>query len=86
MARVAGQPGVYTGTVTSQAIAPAGGIVVNLTSSAPGQTTMPASVTIPAGSQTSPAFTVTVTLHGTTVTITATGPSNARSAAVLVTP
>lgn len=81
---VAGQPGVYTGTVTSQAIAPAGGITVNLSSNFPGQTTMPASVVIPAGSQTSAGFTVTITQHGATVIITGTGPSNARSAAVLL--
>ena len=83
---VAGQVGTYTGTVTSQAIAGAGGIAVNLTSSAPGSTTMPAAVVIPAGSQASPAFTVSVTLHGTPVNITATGPSNARTAQVIIIP
>lgn len=83
---VAGQVGVYNGAVTSQAIAPAGGIAVNLSSSAPLQTTMPANVIIPAGSQTSPTFNVTVTLHGTPVNITATGPSNSRTAQVIITP
>lgn len=83
---VAGQVGVYNGTVTSQAIAPAGGISVNLSSSAPLQTTMPANVIIPAGSQISPTFNVTVTLHGTPVNITATGPSNSRTAQVIITP
>ncbi len=81
---VAGQTGVYTGTVTSQAIAPTGGILVALSSSAPAQTTLPASVTIPAGAQVSPSFNVTVTARGTLVTITGTGPSNARSAGVTV--
>jgi hypothetical protein len=80
---VSGQAGVFTGVVTAQPIAGQGGILVNLSSSAPGQTTMPPSVTIPQGSQTSPPFTVTVSLH-TTAVITATGPSNARSAQVVV--
>jgi hypothetical protein len=82
---VSGQTGVYTGTVTSQANA-ASDITVNLTSSAPGQTTMPPSVVIPAGSRTSASFNVTVTLHGAPVNITATGPSNARTAQVIITP
>uniref|UniRef100_Q029Z0 Glycosyl hydrolase, BNR repeat-containing protein n=1 Tax=Solibacter usitatus (strain Ellin6076) TaxID=234267 RepID=Q029Z0_SOLUE len=81
---VAGQTGVYTGTVTSQAIAPAGGITVNLSSNFPAQTTMPASVVIPAGSQTSAGFTVTITHHGSTTIITGTGPSNARAGSVLL--
>ncbi|MCU1330089.1 MAG: glycosyl hydrolase, repeat-containing protein [Bryobacterales bacterium] len=81
---VAGLTGVFTGTVTSQAIAPAGGILVNLSSSLPARTTMPASVTIAAGTQTSPTFTVTLTGAGT-FTITGTGPSNARSAGAAIT-
>ena len=80
---VAGQTGKFTGTVKSQPIAPAGGILVNLTSSNPGQTTMPASVTIPAGSQVSPTFNVVITGTGS-FTITSTGPSNARSAGVVI--
>jgi hypothetical protein len=84
---VPGQVGTYTGTVTSQAIAGTGGVVVNLTSDHPAQTTItPATVTIPAGSQVSPTFTVTTTVVGTKVIITATGPSNSRTAAILVTP
>ena len=81
-ASVAGQTGVFTGTVTSQPIAGTGGIVVNLTSSNPGQTTMPASVTIPAGSQTSLVYRGD---YGTgSFTITGTGPSNVRSAGVAI--
>ena len=80
---VAGQTGKYTGTVSSQPIAPTGGIVVNLSSSNPGQTTIPASVTIPAGSQVSPTFNVVITGAGT-FTITGTGPSNVRSAGVVI--
>lgn len=84
---VTGAPGQYTGTITSQPIAPAGGITVNLTSSNPGITTIvPSTVVIPAGSQTSPTFTVTVSpaTAGTNVTINGTGPSNARSAAIAI--
>jgi hypothetical protein len=80
---VSGQEGVLTGVVTAQPIAGAGGIVVNLSSSAPAQTSMPPVVTIPQGSQTSPSFIVTVSPH-TTAVITATGPSNSRSAGVVV--
>jgi hypothetical protein len=83
---VSGQPGVYTGIVNSQVIAPAGGITVLLSSSAPTQTTMPSAITIPSGSQASAPFTVMVTLHGTPVNITASGPSNARTAQVIITP
>ena len=82
---VAGQTGVFTGTVTSQPTAATGGILVNLTSNNPSHTTMPASVTIPAGSQTSAPFTVTLTGSGS-FTITATSPSNARSAGVVIAP
>lgn len=82
---VAGQKGVYTGTVTAQPNAPAGGITVNLASSNAGATTMPATVVIPAGQRTSPGFTVSVVGSGS-FTITATGPSNARSAGIVVTP
>lgn len=75
-------PRVFTGKVTSQPIAPVGGITVNLTSSNPGATTMPASVTIPAGSQASAPFTVTFSAAGT-YKITAIGPSNSRAAGVI---
>jgi hypothetical protein len=84
---LSGQVGKWTGTVTSQPIAGAGGIVVNFSNSAPaGKVTMPASVTIPQGSQTSPSFTVTLdpTYVNITVTITATGPSNVRTAGVKI--
>lgn len=81
---VAGQPGKYTATVKAQPIAGAGGIVVNLSSSNPGITTMPASVTVAAGSQMSAPFSVVISpaAPGTSVTITATGPSNARSGGI----
>jgi len=82
---VPGTPGQWTGTVTSQPIAPAGGITVTLTSSLPALTTIsPSTVVIPAGSQTSPSFTVTLApaAAGIPVTITATGPSNTRSAGI----
>lgn len=83
---VPGTAGTFTGTVTSQPIAAAGGILVNLSSSNPGITTMPASVTIPAGSQNSPPFSVVISpaVSGTTLIITATGPSNARSAGIRI--
>jgi hypothetical protein len=81
---VAGSPGKFTATLESQAVAPPGGITAALASSTPTQTTMPASVTIPAGRTTAPPFTVTITAQGTLVTITATTPSNSRSAGVLV--
>jgi hypothetical protein len=72
----------WSGIVVSQPIAGAGGIAVNLASSIPAKTTItPPSVVIPAGSQTSPSFTVTLdpSLEDVDVMITATGPSNARS-------
>jgi hypothetical protein len=80
---VAGQAGKYTGIVKAQPIAGAGGIAVNLSSSNPGITSMPASVVIPQGSQTSAPFAVTLSpASGVSVTITAAGPTNARSAGV----
>lgn len=83
---VAGVLGKYTATVKAQPIAGAGGIVVSLSSSNPGITTMPASVTIPAGSQSSAPFTITINPvgPGTSVSIYATGPSNVRTAGILV--
>jgi hypothetical protein len=84
---VAGSPGVYTGTVISQAVAGTGGILVNLTGSvSAGTITLPPNVTIPAGSQTSPPFTVMVdpAVSGTTGTVTATGPSNSRAAGIRI--
>lgn len=81
---VAGMPGKYTATVKAQPIAGAGGISVNLSSSNPGITTMPASVSVPAGLQASAPFMVQISpaAPGTSVTITATGPSNARAAGI----
>ena len=85
---VPGSPGVYTGRVTSQAVAAAGGIAVSLSGSVSAGTITisPLSVTIPAGSQTSPSFTVTVSPAnpGITGTVTATGPSNSRSAGIRI--
>ena len=84
---VAGTPGAYTGTVTSQAVAAAGGIVVALSGVvSSGTITLPAGVVIPAGSQTSPAFSVTVSpaTAPKTGTVTATGPSNSRAAGIAI--
>ena len=76
----------WSGTVFSQPIAGDGGIAVSLSSSLPAKTTItPPNVAIPAGSKTSPSFTVTLdpSVGGEVpVTITATGPSNARTATV----
>jgi hypothetical protein len=85
---VAGSPGVYSGVVTSQALAGAGGIAVNLTGSVSSGTITVSSpvVTIPAGSQTSPSFQVTVNpaASGTTGNVTAIGPSNSKSAGITI--
>ena len=85
---VAGSPGVYKATVKAQPIAGPGGIVVALSSSNPGITTMPASVTVPAGSQVSAPFQIVISpaTGGTSVTITATGPSNVRTAGIKILP
>ena len=82
---VAGSANTFTGTVELQPIAPEGGVVVKLTSNMAGKVTLPDSVTIPAGSTVSAAFTVKVdpSVHGT-VTITATGPSNVRTADIKI--
>jgi hypothetical protein len=82
---VAGSPGEYTGRVTSQAVAAAGGIAVTLSGVvSSGTITLPASVVIPEGSQTSPAFSAVVTPAAlpATGTVTATGPSNSRAAGI----
>ncbi len=81
---VLGSPGVFNGVVASQPIAGGSGIVVNLTGSvSTGNVSIsPASVTIPAGSQTSPGFTVTLSSPDALGSVTATGPSNARSASI----
>lgn len=81
LSKVRRKNGVYTGVVIAQPNAPAGGIVVQLSSSNPSKTTLPNSITIPAGSQTSAPFEITVA-RGVAVTITATGPSNSRSAKI----
>lgn len=79
-------PGVYSGVVTSQVPAPRGGITVNLSSNYPDKVTMPATVTIPEGATASAPFTVTLdpTFRNVLVTITATGPSNSRSAGIII--
>jgi hypothetical protein len=82
---VVGAPGQYSGTVRSQAIAPAGGILVALSAvMSAGSISLPASTTIPAGSTASPSFLVTVSpaSPGSTGTVTATGPSNVRVAGI----
>ncbi|MCC6395008.1 MAG: hypothetical protein IT167_30730 [Bryobacterales bacterium] len=86
LAPTPGVPGAFTATVSSQAIAGAGGITVNLSSSNPAITTMPATVIIPAGSQAAPPFSVVINpaASGTTVTITATGPSNVRTGVIRI--
>jgi len=71
----------WTGRVFAQAIAGAGGIPVSLSSNSPNVTFNPANVVIPAGSQVSPSFTVNLSSGGIgNVFVTATGPSNSRSA------
>ncbi|MDE2367919.1 MAG: exo-alpha-sialidase [Burkholderiales bacterium] len=84
MVPVAGAPGKYMATIKAQPIAGAGGITVALSSSNPAITSMPATVTIPAGAQVSAPFAVQISpaASGTSVTITATGPSNVRSAGI----
>lgn len=79
---VAGSPNTFTGVVELQPIAPDEGVLVNLTGSLPDKITLPSSVLVPAGSTISPEFTVTIdrSVSGSTIKITATGPSNARSA------
>ncbi len=59
-------------TVTLNSPAPAGGAVVNLTSSDPAIASVPASVTVPQGATVSPAFTITTGASpGASATITA---------------
>jgi hypothetical protein len=76
----------YTGTIELQPMAPAGGVTVKLWSSLPGQVTIPETITVPAGANISPSFTVKVdpTLRNADVTISAAGPSNARAAFIHV--
>jgi hypothetical protein len=84
---VVGSPGVYNGIVTSQAVAAIGGIPVTLTGTvSSGTITLPAGLTIPAGSQLSAPFVVTVSpaTPGTTGTVKATGPSNVRLAGIAI--
>ncbi len=90
---VAGQVGKFTAVVTSQAIAPTGGITATL-STGSGAVAIPANATIPAGATTSSPFMVTVgpAAYNTNATITATGPTvdatpgNVRTATVFVRP
>jgi len=76
-----------TGTVTLSGPAPAGGLVVSLSSGNTAVARVPASVTVPAGA-TSVNFTVTTTAvtANTVVTLTATAGGVTRSAALTVTP
>jgi hypothetical protein len=79
-----GSSNTFTGVVTAQAVAGAAGIPVTLSGSA--SIVVPPGTTIPAGSQTSAPFTVTVSpaASGFRGTVTATGPSNARSAGISI--
>ncbi len=76
---------IHNNTVKLNTAAPAGGAVVTLTSSDP-STTVPASVTIAAGSSTSPTFNVTTTAVSsqTQVTITATYAGSTQTANLTV--
>ena len=76
-----------TGTVTLNEAAPTGGTVVTLTSGNTAAATVPASVTVPAGS-TSATFTVTTlsVATSTDVTITAADPGSSQSAVLTVAP
>ena len=73
-----------TGTVTLSAAAPAGGVVITLSSGNTSLATVPASVTIPAGA-TSATFTVnTLSVNSTaTVTIGGSAPDGSQAAATL---
>ena len=76
-----------TGTVTLQGVAPTGGVVVTLASSGTGSTTVPASVTVPAGAS-SVTFPVTTSpvVSAATVTITASLNGDTRTATLTVNP
>ena len=75
-----------TGTVTLPSAAPSGGAVVSLSSNQPGAASVPASVTVPAGS-TSASFTITTfPSAGTTVQLAATLGSTTLFAALGVNP
>ena len=80
-------PAAATGTATLTAAAPSGGAVVALSSSNPAVASVPASVTIAAGS-TSASFSVTASAVGTNSAITLTGSYNgtSRTTALTVTP
>lgn len=80
-------PGTSTGTVTLTAAAPAGGIVVTLSSSNTNAATVPANVTVTQGN-TSAAFTVTgkTVAAATTVTISGTYNGVTKSATLTVNP
>ncbi|MCS7300633.1 MAG: S8 family serine peptidase [Fimbriimonadales bacterium] len=79
--------GTATGTVTLTAAAPAGGFVVNLSSSNPSVAATPSSVTVPAGA-TSANFTVSTSAvtSSTNVTITASANGVTRQATLTVNP
>jgi hypothetical protein len=77
-----------TGQVHLSAPAPKGGLTVTLSSSDPAVATVPASVTVPAGSTTALPFTVTTlpVAQATAATITATAGGASRTAPVTVVP
>jgi hypothetical protein len=76
-----------TGTLTLTAPAPSGGVLVTLTSSAPGLVAVPTGVTIPAGSS-SHSFPITTSAVSTSVsaTVTATSSGLTRGATLTVRP
>jgi len=77
--------GSATATVTLSSPAPAGGLVVQLSSSHPGVATLPASVTVPAtGTAASSTVTTVPVAQSTAVTITATVGSESKAAQLTV--
>jgi hypothetical protein len=73
----------WLGVVVSQASAGPGGITVNLSTNSSRATLSTSKVVIPAGSNESPSFTLKSTLpKGSPIIVTATGPSNSRTATV----
>jgi len=65
--------------ISSSAIAPAGGLTLNLTSSTPAVATVPATAVIPAGSSSASVSLSTLTVGTTTITANATGHVNGSS-------
>jgi hypothetical protein len=78
---------VSQGTATLTSAAPSGGLVVTLSSNAPSTATVPASITVAAGSSRATfAVSTTAVTASTSVTITGTGGGTTRAAALTVTP